>query len=162
MLTAVLVPPAKNDHLALPTTTLSLSVSGLPSWLGYLFLLNLFVRIVHADDAIIQADDVYAIFFDVLALELVQKLDDVAQCAEQGDGNAFLHVIPAEIMHCKSEEAWVMVQEGIRKRGDTLDMGCSQWLFVSPKTKEYNLVDVETEWNVWTDVIKTDPKGVHS
>ena len=48
---------------------------------GLPLLLNLFVRIVHADDAIIQADDVYAIFFDVLALELVQKLDDVAQCA---------------------------------------------------------------------------------
>mmetsp|Transcript_21224 Transcript_21224/g.42271 ORF Transcript_21224/g.42271 Transcript_21224/m.42271 type:complete len:529 (+) Transcript_21224:97-1683(+) len=38
---------------------------------GYLFLLNLFITIV-------QADDVITIFFDVLALEFVQKLDDVA------------------------------------------------------------------------------------
>jgi hypothetical protein len=67
-------PSRQEPPLALPTSSLTF-----PSWLGYLFLLNLFVRIVHADDAIIQADDVYAIFFDVLALELVQKLDDVAQ-----------------------------------------------------------------------------------
>ncbi|KAL7519551.1 hypothetical protein ACHAWX_004352 [Stephanocyclus meneghinianus] len=39
--------------------------------MGNLFLLNLFVTIV-------QADDVITIFFDILALEFVQHLDDVA------------------------------------------------------------------------------------
>eukprot|EP00804_Cyclotella_cryptica_P003412 CCRYP_018561-RA/>CCRYP_018561-RA protein AED:0.21 eAED:0.21 QI:122/0.81/0.75/1/0.54/0.58/12/0/862 len=39
--------------------------------MGYLFLLNLFVTIV-------QADDVITIFFDILALEFVQHLDDMA------------------------------------------------------------------------------------
>lgn len=39
--------------------------------LGYLFLLNLFVTVV-------QADDVITIFFDILALEFVLHLDDMA------------------------------------------------------------------------------------
>jgi hypothetical protein len=39
--------------------------------MGYLFLLNLFVTVV-------QADDVITIFFDILALEFVQHLDDMA------------------------------------------------------------------------------------
>jgi len=39
--------------------------------MGYLFLLNLFVTIV-------QADHVITIFFDILALEFVQHLDDMA------------------------------------------------------------------------------------
>ncbi|KAL7458616.1 hypothetical protein ACHAWC_010206 [Mediolabrus comicus] len=39
--------------------------------MGYLFLLNLFLTIV-------QADNVIGIFFDILALEFVQKLDDVS------------------------------------------------------------------------------------
>lgn len=39
--------------------------------MGYLFLTNLFVTVV-------QADDVITIFFDILALEFVQHLDDVA------------------------------------------------------------------------------------
>ena len=39
--------------------------------MGYLFLMNLFVTIV-------QADDVITIFFDILALEFVQHLDDMA------------------------------------------------------------------------------------
>ena len=40
-------------------------------FMGYLFLLNLFLTIV-------QADNVIGIFFDILALEFVQKLDDVS------------------------------------------------------------------------------------
>lgn len=38
--------------------------------MGYLFLINVIIILV-------QADDVIAIFYDVLALQFIQQLDDI-------------------------------------------------------------------------------------
>ena len=67
------------------------------------------------------------------------------------NGNRFKETIPAEFVYCSSEERWVFTHQDISKRED--DIECP-WLFRSPKTREYNLVDVPSDgWSVFTGTV---------
>mmetsp|Transcript_18856 Transcript_18856/g.39215 ORF Transcript_18856/g.39215 Transcript_18856/m.39215 type:complete len:343 (+) Transcript_18856:110-1138(+) len=74
------------------------------------------------------------------------------------DGSSYEEVIGAEIKYCKDEEAWVFAHRDIVKSGDSTNTDCS-WLLRSPKTSEYNLVDVPKEdWIVWTGIVQQGNK----
>lgn len=88
--------------------------------MGYLFLLNLFVTIV-------QADAVINIFFDILALEFVQRLDDVAFALARKDmlGRGLLAATSVEYRVLK-REAWKAVSRSeVLRQGDGGESGDS-------------------------------------
>lgn len=68
------------------------------------------------------------------------------------DRNPYQSVIPAEIRYCKEISAWVFTHENIRKSDANDELGCN-WLLRSPQTDEFDLMNVGTDWSIWTGVI---------
>jgi len=60
--------------------------------------------------------------------------------------------IGAEIKYCRSECRWVLTHRNIRKSMTSEKLDCD-WIFRSPETTDYNLLDVSGSWSAWTGAI---------
>ena len=67
---------------------------------GYFFLINVFV-------VLIQANEVIAIFYDVLALQFVQQLDDISFSLAKIDvlGNRLRRACTAPVFHAEFKKS---------------------------------------------------------
>eukprot|EP00580_Thalassiosira_gravida_P005882 CAMPEP_0201654886 /NCGR_PEP_ID=MMETSP0493-20130528/45732_1 /ASSEMBLY_ACC=CAM_ASM_000838 /TAXON_ID=420259 /ORGANISM="Thalassiosira gravida, Strain GMp14c1" /LENGTH=425 /DNA_ID=CAMNT_0048131459 /DNA_START=779 /DNA_END=2056 /DNA_ORIENTATION=- len=71
-----------------------------------------------------------------------------------GEGD-FETKVPAKIMYCASEGAWVFTHENIRKSNKAVQESPCHWLLRYPETEAYDLMDVSSgPWEIWLGVIK--------
>lgn len=71
------------------------------------------------------------------------------------DGTPFEVKTGAVIKYCTEEGAWVFLHENIRKdRNHTKKSDCP-WLLRSPQTTSFNLLEVPSDWYIWTGIINT-------
>jgi len=87
--------------------------------------------------------------------ETIGLHDDRPVYTEQSkfeDGLAFDTTIGAQIKYCESESAWVFSHPNIKKSSSE-ESDCP-WLLRSPETSEYNLLDVQGQWSIWTGNIQ--------
>lgn len=66
--------------------------------------------------------------------------------------NDYEIVVPAEIKYCKGIKAWVLVHKDIQKHPEADTEGCN-WLLRSEETVEYDLLKVDTTWQIWNGVV---------
>ena len=65
------------------------------------------------------------------------------------DGTPFTTTVGAQIKYCYSERAWVLAHDLIKK-SDIEDESDCPWLLRSQETTEYNLLNVDGDWSIWT------------
>ncbi|KAL9184898.1 hypothetical protein ACHAXT_002675 [Thalassiosira profunda] len=70
------------------------------------------------------------------------------------DRTAYEGVIPAEIRYCEDISAWIFAHEHIRKNDDESadELGCN-WLMRTEETDEFDLLNYEGYWSIWTGVV---------
>jgi len=70
-------------------------------------------------------------------------------------GDPFINTIPAEIVYCEDDEAWVFRHERIRTSANEENENECNWLLKSAHTDSYDIIELtkENAWSVWTDVV---------
>jgi len=61
-------------------------------------------------------------------------------------------IVPAQIHYCEGIGAWVLTHEHIQKSKSLDESGCN-WLLRSQETDEFDLLNVDTSWEIWMGVI---------
>ena len=100
---------------------------------------------------------VYSYFNGVYEMTDIQNGRPIYTERRKFDRTPFEQKVPAVIKYC-NEGYWVFTHEDISRHSGTKE-GCN-WLLRSPYTTEFDLLNVESKWQVWVGVIGTSEVSI--